>query len=95
MVLSLVATILAAEPVLPVDQSPWAPGQLSQDQRGKAPSANVDDVKVCGSCLMDVAAQWRTSAHALASFTGGCSNIEVFHKMIKGKRRYIGSVFKA
>lgn len=77
MLLVLVSSLLAAEPVLPVDQGPWAPGLLSQDQRGKAPSANVDDAKVCGSCHMDVAAQWRTSAHALASFTNPLYRVSI------------------
>ncbi|MBL8921807.1 MAG: hypothetical protein JNJ54_23315 [Myxococcaceae bacterium] len=77
MILSLVATLLAVEPVLPVDQSPWAPGLLSQDERGKLPSASLDDVKVCGSCHMDVAAQWRTSAHALASFTNPLYRVSI------------------
>jgi hypothetical protein len=74
---TLLVTLLAAEPVLPVDRSIWAPGQLAQDQQGAAPSANVDDVKVCGSCHTDIAAQWRTSAHSLASFSNPLYRVSV------------------
>lgn len=69
--------LLAAEPVLPVDRSPWAPGQLAQDDRGSAPSAHVDDAKICGSCHTDVAAQWKTSAHAFASFNNPLYRVAV------------------
>ncbi|MDP3234290.1 MAG: multiheme c-type cytochrome [Myxococcales bacterium] len=77
MLLTLVATLLAVEPVLPVDRSIWAPGQLTQNQQGHAPSANVDDAKVCGSCHTDIAAQWRTSAHSLASFSNPLYRVSV------------------
>ncbi|MBL8935880.1 MAG: hypothetical protein JNM69_15090, partial [Archangium sp.] len=77
MIASLVATLLAADPVLPVDRSVWAPGQLVQDARGTLPSANLDDAKICGSCHTDVAAQWRTSAHSLASFTNPLYRVAV------------------
>ncbi len=77
MLLTLVATLLAAEPVLPTDRSIWAPGQLMQDQQGHAPSANLDDVKLCGSCHTDVAAQWRKSAHSFASFSNPLYRVAV------------------
>lgn len=73
----LVALIVAAEPVLPEEGSPWAPGLLRQDARGSAPSANHDDAKICGSCHMDVAAQWKTSAHAFASFNNPLYRVAV------------------
>lgn len=71
------ALSLAAEPVYPVDHSIWAPGQLSQDKRGAAPSAHFDDSKNCGSCHTDVAAQWKTSAHAFASFNNPLYRVAV------------------
>lgn len=73
----LVAMFVAAEPVLPADRSIWAPGQLVQDRQGHAPSANLDDAKVCGSCHTDIAAQWRTSAHSLASFSNPLYRVSV------------------
>jgi hypothetical protein len=69
--------LLAAGPVLPEERSPWAPGLLVQDERGAAPSASHDDVKACGSCHLDVAAQWRTSAHAFASFNNPLYRVAV------------------
>ncbi|MBM4778116.1 MAG: hypothetical protein GQE15_10495 [Archangiaceae bacterium] len=77
MIFSLVATLLSAEPVLPVDRSVWAPGQLVQEAQGTLPSASIDDAKICGSCHTDVAAQWRTSAHSLASFTNPLYRVAV------------------
>ncbi|MCU0698711.1 MAG: cytochrome c family protein [Myxococcaceae bacterium] len=73
----LVALVFAAEPVLPEDRSPWAPGLLVQDGKGAAPSASHDDAKVCGSCHLDVAAQWKTSAHAFASFNNPLYRVAV------------------
>jgi hypothetical protein len=73
----LVALALAAEPVLPEDRAPWAPGLLRQDPHGAAPSASHDDATVCGSCHLDVAAQWKTSAHAFASFNNPLYRVAV------------------
>lgn len=83
---ALLATVLAVEPLLPVDRSAWAPGQLAQDGAGRAPSASIDDVKVCGSCHLDVAAQWRTSAHALASFSN-----PLYRASVERLRREVGT----
>ncbi len=73
----VMAVVLSAEPVLPGDRSPWAPAQLVQDSQGHSVSASADDVKLCGSCHTDVAAQWRTSAHAFASFNNPLYRVAV------------------
>jgi hypothetical protein len=73
----VLAIVLAAEPVLPEDRSPWAPGLLVQDGKGAAPSASHEESTVCGSCHVDVAAQWKTSAHAFASFNNPLYRVAV------------------
>jgi len=76
--LTLIALILMATPtpVLPVD-APQHPGQLRIEGPAVIPSANADDAKNCGACHMDIAAQWKTSAHALASFNNPVYRVTV------------------
>lgn len=64
------ATLLAAAPplVLPADPPPLAPAQLLLPAHPSLPPASANDPIECGSCHPDVAAQWRTSAHAFSSF---------------------------
>jgi predicted negative regulator of RcsB-dependent stress response len=75
---TLIALILAVAPpaLLPVD-APQHPGQLRVEGPRAIPSANHEDPKNCGSCHADIAAQWRTSAHALASFNNPVYRVTV------------------
>lgn len=62
--------LAVAPPVLPNESAPRAPGQVRvEGDLIVIPSASFTDAKNCGSCHADIAAQWKTSTHALASFT--------------------------
>ncbi len=78
-------SVLGVDPILPQEPSKWSPAQLVQDDRGQSPSANLQDPKICGSCHTDVAAQWRTSAHAFASF-----NNPLYRVSVEQVRRDVG-----
>lgn len=69
--LVLLVAFAAAPPlVLPDETAPRAPGQVRVEGSSPViPSANFSDAKNCGSCHADIAAQWRSSTHALASFS--------------------------
>ncbi|MFT3709050.1 MAG: multiheme c-type cytochrome [Archangium sp.] len=75
----LAVTLAAAPPVKPVlpDPGPRDPGQVRIEGAEVIPSANFSDGKNCGSCHPDIAAQWKTSAHALASFTNPIYRVSV------------------
>lgn len=69
--LALLTSLLltAAPPVLPDETAPLIPGRVRVEGAESIPSANFTDAKNCGSCHADIAAQWQSSTHALASFT--------------------------
>lgn len=72
--------ILAVAPpvVLPDETAPRSPGQVRvQGKDIVIPSANFTDAKNCGSCHADIAAQWKTSTHALASFTNPIYRVSI------------------
>lgn len=73
----LLTLILAAAPVLLPTEAPQSPGQLRVEGPRTIPSANLDDAKNCGACHLDIAAQWRTSAHAWASFNNPVYRVTV------------------
>jgi tetratricopeptide (TPR) repeat protein len=78
--LTLILVILAAAPtsVLPDETAPRSPGQVRvQGPELTIPSANFTDAKNCGSCHADIAAQWKTSTHALASFTNPIYRVSI------------------
>jgi hypothetical protein len=76
--ISVLLVTLAAAPkvVLPVE-GPQNPGQVRVEGERVISSANFTDGKNCGSCHPDIAAQWKTSAHALASFTNPLYRVSV------------------
>jgi hypothetical protein len=55
-------------PILPTTPKQFAPSQASVEGGAVVLGSNLADVSVCATCHDDVAAQWRTSAHAFASF---------------------------
>lgn len=67
----LLIVVLAAAPkvVLPEQGAPYFPGLLQVEPGARIGPADGHDAKNCGACHPDIAAQWQTSAHALASFT--------------------------
>lgn len=77
--MSWLLVLLAAAPalVLPTEGAPWAPAQLRVEGPRRVAPASVEDAKACGSCHFDIAAQWRTSAHAMASFTNPLYRVSV------------------
>ena len=79
MISVLLITLAAApKPMLPDTTAPRAPGQVRvQGNDLVIPSANFTDAKNCGSCHADIAAQWKTSTHALASFTNPMYRVSV------------------
>jgi tetratricopeptide (TPR) repeat protein len=82
----LLALLLAASPVLPQGHGAFGPAQVSTLGGGGWPSADFDDQKACGGCHRDIAAQWRTSAHAWASF-----NNPLYRVSIEGLRSEVGT----
>jgi hypothetical protein len=73
----LLTLILAATPVLLPTEAPQSPAQLRVEGPRTIPPANLDDARNCGACHMDIAAQWRTSAHAWASFNNPVYRVTV------------------
>ncbi len=54
--------------LLPTTSPQFAPSQVRLVQATNTPGATIADVDTCATCHLDVASQWRTSAHAFASF---------------------------
>ena len=78
--ISILLLVLAATPpvVLPDETAPRNPGQVRvKGDDLVIPSANFTDGKNCGSCHADIAAQWKTSTHALASFTNPIYRVSI------------------
>ena len=76
----LLLLVLTATPplVLPDESAPRSPGQVRVDGNNPViPSANFSDGKNCGSCHADIAAQWKTSTHALASFSNPLYRVSI------------------
>jgi hypothetical protein len=69
--------------LLPAPAGPFAPARLKT--RGPVSGAVLADVESCGRCHPDALAQWRTSAHAFASF-----NNPVYRISIDRFRREVG-----
>jgi tetratricopeptide (TPR) repeat protein len=76
-VLHLVLIAAGAAPVLPQSPGPFSPGQLEIAGDGVVHSAELRDVQTCGGCHPDAVAQWRTSAHAFASFNNPLYRLSV------------------
>lgn len=76
--IALVLVLAAAPPhvVLP-EVGPRDPGQVRVQGAEVIPSANFSDAKNCGSCHPDIAAQWKTSTHALASFNNPIYRVSI------------------
>ncbi len=77
---SLILLLLSVVPpqVLPDETAPRAPGQVRvQGNDLVIPSANFTDARNCGTCHADIAAQWKTSTHALASFTNPIYRVSI------------------
>lgn len=64
-----VATVSPAPTLalLPAKATSFAPSHMKLEGAPVGPGATLADVDACGVCHADVAAQWRTSAHAFAS----------------------------
>jgi len=75
--MSLIAILLAAAPLLPESKGPFNPGELEIAGDGKIHGAELRDVLTCGGCHPDAVAQWRTSAHAFASFNNPIYRLSV------------------
>lgn len=78
----LLALVVTAAPkptaLLPDETAPRSPGQVRVDGAVQViPSANFTDGKNCGSCHADIADQWKTSSHALASFSNPLYRIAI------------------
>ena len=75
----LLLLFTAAPPiVVPDETAPRSPGQVRVKGGDLViPSANFTDGKNCGSCHAEIAAQWKTSTHALASFTNPIYRVSV------------------
>lgn len=83
--LLLVALNAAPHAVLP-EVGPYDPGQVRVQGEAVISSANFTDGKNCGSCHPDIAAQWKTSAHAMASFTNPIYRVSIDRLRVeKGK----------
>jgi tetratricopeptide (TPR) repeat protein len=54
--------------ILPHDDGDFAPSLLSVERAGARGGATLADVETCGDCHGDIEAEWRSSAHAFASF---------------------------
>jgi tetratricopeptide (TPR) repeat protein len=69
---SVLWVVLAASPALVLPGEP----PLTFGPR-VIPAASVSDAKDCGGCHLDIAEQWRSSTHALASFSNPLYRVSV------------------
>lgn len=74
---ALLCLVFAAAPLLPESKGPFNPGQLEVAGSGALNGAELRDVQTCGGCHADAVAQWRTSAHAFASFNNPVYRLSV------------------
>ncbi len=54
--------------ILPSGEGDFAPSFLRLERGGTKAGQTLADVETCGNCHADIEAQWRSSAHAFASF---------------------------
>lgn len=82
-----VATAIPAA-ALPVAPARFAPSHVEIGGGADAaiPGARIADAEACGTCHADALAQWRTSAHAFASF-----NNPIYRVSVDGFRRDSGN----
>ena len=73
----LLSLVLSAAPLLPQSKGPFAPAELEVAGDGAVHGAELRDVATCGACHADAVAQWRTSAHAFASFNNPVYRLSV------------------
>jgi tetratricopeptide (TPR) repeat protein len=64
-------------PVLPSAAAELAPSQASVDGGTPVSGRELSDVSVCATCHEDVVDEWRTSAHAFASFDNPIYRVSV------------------
>jgi tetratricopeptide (TPR) repeat protein len=69
--------VAGAAPLLPESNGPFSPGQLEIAGDGRVHSAELRDVISCGGCHPEAAAQWRSSAHAFASFNNPLYRVSI------------------
>src|SRR4051812_31786808 len=62
------ASRASVRPLLPRDAVSFAPSQIDVAEAGARKGDVLADVDTCEECHADAAAQFRTSAHAFASF---------------------------
>src|SRR5262249_43439167 len=62
---------------LPQPRGDAPPAQLEAIGAGAVLGASAEDEEACGTCHADAAAQWRTSAHAFASFNNPLYRVAV------------------
>jgi tetratricopeptide (TPR) repeat protein len=75
---SLLAPKAPRAAVLPTLDSRFAPSQMrTVEEPRPGAGAQLADIDVCAKCHADVAAQWRTSAHAFASFNNPVYRVAV------------------
>jgi len=67
----------APAPLLPEHARRFYPAQLEVAGDGVVRGAELRDVQTCGGCHPDAVAQWRTSAHAFASFNNPLYRVSV------------------
>jgi tetratricopeptide (TPR) repeat protein len=79
MLIPILLVLSSTPPLLvPDETAPHAPGQVRvEGEKRTIPTANFLDGKNCGSCHADIAAQWKTSTHALASFTNPIYRVSI------------------
>jgi tetratricopeptide (TPR) repeat protein len=69
--------VIGTAPVLPESNGRFSPGQLEIAGDGLVHSAELRDVQTCGGCHPEEVAQWRSSAHAFASFNNPLYRVSV------------------
>ena len=67
----------APQPLLPQHARRFYPAQVEVAGDGVVRGAELRDVQTCGGCHQDAVAQWRTSAHAFASFNNPLYRVSV------------------
>src|SRR5262245_1383413 len=78
------AALFALQAMLPRPGDAFAPALT--DTIGTVRGADIADVATCAQCHADVVSQWRTSAHALASF-----NNPIYRAVVDGFRSEVNA----
>jgi tetratricopeptide (TPR) repeat protein len=79
-----IAAFLALQAVLPRAEGPFSPAQM--EVSSPVQGAVLAEVETCAQCHADVVSQWRTSAHAVASF-----NNPIYRAVVDGFRSEAGA----